>query len=329
MFLGFFLSRPALKIIPLLKQKVIQREIVDATDFKQLLAFGSHAYKVYTIPKRKAGNRTIAHPSVKLKECQRQLVPLLEIHLPVHDSSYAYAKGRSIKDNALLHSKSSYLLKMDFQDFFNSITPKILEKHLTRLNIDLSPLELKRLKQLIFWNPSKRKHGKLILSVGSPISPFISNSVMYFFDEIISEICLKKKINYSRYADDLTFSTNIKGLLFAIPEQIKKIIKEEFNGEIIINERKTIFSSKGHNRHVTGITLNNEGKISLGRKRKRYISSLVFRYINNNLDTDEVEHLIGILSFCYNIEPHFLQRLTIKYKINVINELLRRGYQND
>jgi len=314
-----------LKIIPLLKLKLKEREIVSNADLKQLQDLGSHAYKVYTIPKRKAGNRIIAHPSVKLKECQRQLVSILEVYLPVHKSSYAYTKGKSIKDNALVHSKSSYLLKMDFQDFFNSITPEILKQHVERLDGDLSTLDINNLKQLIFWNPSKKRHGKFILSVGSPISPFISNSIMYFFDERISAFCLKNKISYSRYADDLTFSTNIKNLLYIIPEEIKDLLNQEFNGSILLNDRKTIFSSKGHNRHVTGITINNDGDISLGRKRKRYVSSLVFRYINKQLHKDDLEHLIGMLSFCYSIEPDFLQRLTKKYKINVIDEFLRRG----
>lgn len=305
----------------------MERKIITYGDFLKLRNLGSHAYRVYTIPKRKAGNRTIAHPSSKLKECQRQLVSILESYLPVHECAYAYTKGRSIKDNALVHSKSTYLLKMDFQDFFNSITPQILFQHFQKLGLSVPNHEQKALEQLIFWNPSKKKYGKLILSVGSPVSPFVSNSVMFFFDQAMSNICSKNNINYSRYADDLTFSTNKKDLLFAIPDFVKQSIKQEFDGEIVINDSKTIFSSKAHNRHVTGITINNEGQISLGRKRKRYVSSLVFQYTKNELSDADIEHLKGMLSFCYNIEPYFLHRLTRKYKLNIIDELLRKGKQ--
>lgn len=303
----------------------MDRKIITYGDFLKLRNLGSHAYRVYTIPKRKAGNRIIAHPSSKLKECQRQLVSILETYLPVHECAYAYTKGRSIKDNALVHSKSTYLLKMDFQDFFNSITPQILSQHLQKLGLSVPFHEQKALEQFIFWNPSKRKYGKLILSVGSPVSPFVSNSIMFFFDQAMSNICSKNNINYSRYADDLTFSTHKKDLLFAIPDLVKQTVKQEFGGGIVINDSKTIFSSKAHNRHVTGITINNEGQVSLGRKRKRYVSSLVFQYTKNELNDADIEHLKGMLSFCYNIEPYFLHRLTRKYKLNIIDELLRKG----
>ncbi|MFW9738146.1 retron St85 family RNA-directed DNA polymerase [Vibrio parahaemolyticus] len=312
-----------MKILPLLEQSLDENDVVSKSDFRKLQMLGSHAYKVYTIPKRKAGKRVIAHPSVKLKECQRKLISILELYLPVHDSSYAYVKGRSIKDNALVHAKSDYLLKMDFYDFFNSITPPLLSKHLDRVGLTVDWYEQTKLNQLLFWNPSKKKHGKLILSVGAPSSPFISNTIMYSFDEKISEICKKNNINYSRYADDLTFSSNIKGILFHVPDVVKTTLNQEFQGRLVINDSKTIFSSKKHNRHVTGLTINNNGSISLGRKRKKYISSLVFEYINNRLNDDDFNHLAGLLSFGYNVEPMFIHRLSRKYKINVIDKILK------
>ncbi|MCX9603875.1 reverse transcriptase domain-containing protein, partial [Vibrio cholerae] len=122
-------------------------------------------------------------------------------------------------------------------------------------------------------------------------SPLISNAIMYPFDKIINDICTKHGINYTRYADDITFSTNIKNTLNKLPEIVEQLIIQTYAGRIIINKRKTVFSSKKHNRHVTGITLTNDSKISIGRSRKRYISSLVFKYINKNLDIDEINHM--------------------------------------
>lgn len=298
---------------------------IDKATFEHLLLRGSHAYKVYTIPKRKAGNRVIAHPSRNLKEVQRQLIPILEVYLPIHGSAYAYTRGRSIKDNALVHLRSPYILKMDFQNFFNSITPKILNQHLMNLNLNVSAEELRHLNQLLFWNPSKRRTGKLILSVGAPTSPILSNSIMYFFDLEIEKYCKEKEIFYSRYADDITFSSHKKGVLFDVPDFIKHTLRKIFHGEVIINDSKTIFSSKAHNRHVTGITLSNNGSLSVGRKRKRYISSLIHKHIEGKLDEIDRDHLTGLLSFCYNIEPIFLHRMSIKYKINIINDLLKKG----
>lgn len=292
-------------------------------EFEKLEAKGSHAYKVYSIPKRKAGRRTIAHPSKKLKICQRQLSHILSPLLNIHDSSYAYIKGRSIKDNALVHSHCDYLLKMDFHNFFNSITPSILRKCLVQNEILITEYDINKIEQLIFWNPSKKRYGKLILSVGSPISPLISNAIMYPFDKFISETCTKNGIRYTRYADDITFSTNRDNVLHNIPELVEHVLNKIYFGQIIINKRKTFFSSKKHNRHVTGITLTNDNKVSIGRSRKRYISSLVFRYINKNLDIDDINHMKGMLAFAYNIEPMFIHRLSHKYKVNIVEKILR------
>ena len=96
---------------------------------EHLLRFSStspHRYKVYTIPKRNGkGIRTIAHPSKELKYIQRILFKVLRKLLPVHQSAMAYKKGVGIKDNAAAHVRNSYLLKMDFNNFFPSITPEL------------------------------------------------------------------------------------------------------------------------------------------------------------------------------------------------------------
>lgn len=310
-----------------LEQKMIRQGIVTLPELKKFENRGSHAYRVYTIPKRKAGHRVIAHPSAKLKLCQKELISLLEMQLPVHNAAYAYVKGKGIKDNALVHVKSDYLLKMDFHNFFNSITPSILESHFEKNGVFLKESEKAGLRQFIFWNPSKKRNGKLILSVGSPASPFISNTIMYDFDRVVSDFCELNKINYTRYADDLTFSTNKKGILFSVPEIVKRMLASGFNGKIVVNDAKTIFSSKAHNRHVTGITLNNQGKLSLGRKRKRYVSSLIFKYINDELDNEEIQYLVGLISFCHSVEPMFIDRLSKKYEVNIRQEILHRGYR--
>lgn len=320
-----FIAEFPLDIIQSLKKNISKSKLLATKDLNKIFIHGSHAYKVYTIPKRKAGSRTIAHPSKKLKVCQRELTSILKLILPIHSASYAYVAGRGIKDNAIVHAKSSFLLKMDFQNFFNSITPDILYSHFEKLGIEISDSDRKILNQVIFWNPSKKSYGKLILSVGAPISPFVSNTIMFNFDKTVSETCSLLGVNYTRYADDLTFSTNTKNLLFSIPEFINSILSSEFSNKIIINDTKTVFSSKKHNRHITGVTINNDGELSLGRARKRYISSLIFKYLNKRLPSEDVGYLYGLISFAYNIEPDFLYRMSVKYKFDLIKELLHRG----
>jgi RNA-directed DNA polymerase len=282
-------------------------------------------YKRFEIAKRTRGTRLIAQPSRKLKEFQSILVEFLEGFLPVHNAAHAYKKGSSIKKNASKHLKSKYLLKMDFENFFNSIKPIHFINILNEIRADFSQDELNLMINLLFWRPNKNYLEKLMLSVGAPSSPLISNSILYFFDLKVSTFCIKNNITYTRYADDLTFSTNQKGILFEMPEIVKSILNDSFSEKIYINERKTIFTSKAHNRHVTGITLTPDGRLSIGRSRKRYISSLVHKYANNSLEPEKINHLKGLLAFAYDIEPKFKAKILKKYGFDTIERLNKEG----
>ncbi|MUJ36025.1 retron St85 family RNA-directed DNA polymerase [Aliivibrio fischeri] len=277
-------------------------------------------YKVYTIPKRTSGHRVIAQPSKELKIYQREYLELQQ--LPIHDTAIAYREGISIKENAIAHKDNQYLLKLDLENFFNSISNHLFWE----IWESIIPLPLKSDKQildnLLFWCPSKKTGGNLVLSIGAPTSPLISNFFMYKFDSIVSKACLEKNITYTRYADDLTFSTNYKDTLFEVPLFIKKQLTALFGNSIRINRKKTKFSSKAHNRHITGITINNDGKLSLGRKRKRYIKHLIHQFQLNTLGKEDKLHLKGLMSFAKHIEPIFIQSLVKKYSFELITKIM-------
>lgn len=273
-------------------------------------------YKVYKIPKRTFGERTIAQPSAALKALQRAF---LELHpLPVHSAAMAYRFGLSIKDNAQKHRKNSYLLKMDLNSFFNSIDPQIFWGEWNSFFAAPEVNEKKLIERLLFWAPNKKLYGSLMLSVGAPSSPSVSNFVMHRFDTKLDLLCRDKEIVYTRYADDLTFSTQSQGVLIDMPELIANLLVECFGPDLTVNRRKTVFSSKAHNRHVTGITLTNDAQLSLGRKRKRYIKHLVHQFILGQLAAEDVNHLRGLLSFAKHIEPVFIYALEKKYGPEVL-----------
>lgn len=291
---------------------------------RQLNAFLKNAprkYRVYSIPKRTIGYRTIAHPSKKLKEIQRICDSILKDILPIHGCAYAYVKGSSIKKNAQLHVSQKYLLKMDFSNFFNSITPEMFWGKFEGVDILIDLKERNKLTKIIFWQPNRHDPDKLKLSVGAPTSPLISNFVAYDFDRNLSEWCLSQGIVYSRYADDLTFSTNKKDVLFSVPRVVKAFLNKYFDG-ITINEAKTKFSSKKHNRHVTGVTLTDDDQISLGRDKKRLIFHYVHEFILGRLDADFLIKLRGQIIFYEHIQPGFIKRLSDKYTYKIIVSLL-------
>lgn len=290
---------------------------------REMLSFAStapHRYKVYTIEKRNSkGKRVIAHPSKELKFIQRVLIKELGGVLEPSDRAYAYIPGRNIRDNALQHAGSKYLLKMDFKDFFPSITPQILFEKLKLRGIVFSEKDEKAISGLLFWKPVRK--GGLVLSIGAPSSPLISNFVMRDFDEAICKESSVHEVTYTRYADDLTFSTLKRGILFSFPEMVERVLVDNGYNSISLNKGKTVFSSMAHNRHVTGITLTNDGGVSLGRARKRKISSMVHRFKIGELTCDEFSKLRGMLAFAESVEPGFIWKMKRKYGVECFDLL--------
>jgi RNA-directed DNA polymerase len=288
----------------------------------RLIVRSPHTYKVYTIPKKTGGVRVIAQPAKETKAIQHWLIENLFSALPIHSCATAYKKGASIKANASAHAANSYLSKFDFKDFFTSIKAPDIKEHLsTRLNGIYSPEDLAFIVRV---SCIKHKGGKeLCLSIGAPSSPLLSNSIMYDFDERIHSWCSSKNIVYTRYADDLTFSSNQPGTAGEIERVIRDVIKETPFPKLRINNKKTIHLSKKSQRRVTGIIINNEGKISLGREKKRLISTLIHKFSIGLLDTELHPKLQGLLGFALDVEPLFFQSMKNKYGTNLLDEIMR------
>lgn len=306
-------------------RKILQNTLFLSDDLiNTFIATSPYRYKIYDIEKRNSTEkRRIAHPSKELKHIQRIIVKELSGILPVHHCAYAYRAGRGIKQNALIHSGNKYLLKLDLSNFFNSLTPNIFFTECKRNNISFDKDNISIISNCLFY----REHRKssLKLSVGAPSSPFISNAIMYSFDKRIEEECNKKGVSFTRYADDMTFSTNTKHVLVGFDSIVKDALHDLFNDAISLNHEKTILSSKAHNRHITGVTISNDDKISLGRDRKRYISSAIHHFSLNKLNEVEINKLRGLLAFAEYIEPLFLARMINKYGTEVIKKLKKIG----
>lgn len=281
-------------------------------------------YKVYSIPKRSMGRRVIAQPTKKLKEVQRAALDYLSPYLDVHFSAYAYRKGVGIKNNANEHKSNSYLLKMDFQNFFNKIKPDLFFRKLKQKIPELNYRDEELLRNIFFWKPGLKRSKTLVLSVGAPSSPHISNFVMFEFDSKMEFLCASMGVKYTRYADDLTFSTNKKELLFQIPKIVRGLLSN-YMTSLSINDSKTVYSSRAHNRHVTGVTITNSGTLSLGRKKKKHISSLIFKFSNNSIEHEDLSLLRGMLGHAKYIEPDFVNRMIVKYGSEIINNIVTGG----
>jgi hypothetical protein len=274
-------------------------------------------YKVYPIKKRSGGIRIIAQPAREIKALQRIMVDELLCKLPVHEAATAYRKGFSILDNAEPHAKNGPILKMDLRDFFPSIKGKDWQSYCrdTRCLTDADDIWLS--ERILFRRP--KGSGRLILSIGAPSSPALSNVLMHEFDVAVSIGVAKDHVVYTRYADDLTFSAPRTGHLVNVQQVVARAIRRISYPSLDINPNKTAYITKKYNRSVTGLTLTNDGNVSIGRENKRKIHATVHAALNGNLNNKEVEQLSGQLAYINSVEPTFISVLRIKYGNDIID----------
>ncbi|MBK3478915.1 retron St85 family RNA-directed DNA polymerase [Pseudomonas sp. MF6751] len=305
----------------LILEELASKLLISTTELVSFVNTAPYRYKVYTIPKRSGrGVRIIAQPTEVLKVMQRMVLDSYLKGLPVHDCATAYREGVSIKENAIAHLNSKYLLKLDFSDFFPSISPSDLVSHIKRHRGSIFREDAYAVKKIFFW--ARKKEPLHRLSIGAPSSPFISNTLMYEFDCKVFDECARLGVRYTRYADDLTFTTNARGALYGLLDMVNKICAEIAYPTLRINSEKTVFSSKGNNRHVTGLVLTNDNKVSLGRERKRYFRSLIHKHSLGELSDEEIYALKGRLAFAKHVEPAFYNSVIKKYGAELIASIM-------
>ncbi|MEE7626182.1 retron St85 family RNA-directed DNA polymerase [Methylobacter sp. Wu8] len=299
---------------------------ISESQLNRLIKRAPYTYKVYSIPKRSGGVRVIAQPAKETKFIQHWLIKNIFQKLPIHECSMAYKEGSSIKKNATAHQNNSYITKFDFENFFTSIRADDLVMHISKhLEGSFCTEDIKDIARIACI---KHKVGDgLCLSIGAPSSPVLSNTIMFEFDREVSAWCLKHCITYTRYADDLTFSTNTKGISSKIEPAIREIVQKLEYPRLEFNAKKTTHLSRKHQRRITGLIINNDGNISLGRDRKREISTLIHKCSLRLLSETEIYNLQGLLGFAKDIEPLFLNRMRTKYSSELIDEILQKRKQ--
>jgi len=272
------------------------------------------AYKSYKIPKKNGGFRQIHQPSREVKSVQYWLIENLFRKLPIHSAAAAYVTGLGIRDNAEMHCKSNFIAKFDFKNFFPSITEQNLDTHLSENLPNLSRRDIQLIKRICCRKINKNAIGHL--SIGAPSSPILSNSILYMFDVVLSQEAKSLNLTYTRYADDITISSlNFLDNKIISPMIIYAIKAVDDRVKLELNHQKTIFIGKSASRRVTGLVLTNDGKVSLGRDKKRQISAMLHKYTIGTLDLEKTQYLQGLLAYANSIEPDFIARLEDKYSL--------------
>lgn len=285
-------------------------------------------YRRYLKPKRSGvGMREIFHPSKDTKALQYALLEIVLPSLPVHETAAGYIRGlRSpLLRNAQIHSGFSFTVRLDFRDFFPSIMPEDLLSRLGAVDewaqIDKKDREF--LSDTLFIDFRHRR----FLAIGAPTSPAISNAVMFELDSRLQASATEHNGRYTRYADDILYSTNEKGGCQAFAGRVGAEIAAMDSPDLALNEDKTLYMSRGTRRSVTGLIVTPEGNVSVGRSRKRYLRGLVFRYGKylagrGEFDEELTDTLRGLLAFALDVEPEFFNRLAQRYGAKVVNAAL-------
>ena len=287
-------------------------------DVKAIIMRAPVSYKRYTIPKRSGGFRIIAQPAREVKRLQRSLVELLS-GLPVHAAAAAYVRSLSIADNAARHSGNGPILKFDFKDFFTSLREKDWQEYCVRKAVfdDISDVMLS--SRLLFHRvPDCRM---LRLAIGAPSSPWLSNVLMHEFDEIITDLVGRDKVTYSRYADDLTFSARRTGYLNGVEKSLRQTIAGLHTPRLTLNDDKTVLATMKYRRVVTGLVLANDGRVTLGRDRKRRIRAALHHASLGKLDREALIQLSGMIAFVKSAEPAFFEQIAARYGGDIIARL--------
>jgi RNA-directed DNA polymerase len=289
---------------------------------RRIISTAPRRYKVYEIPKRRGGTRTIAHPAQELKAIQRILLSHVLDKIEVSPIAMAYVKGRGIVANAREHLGQRWILKLDFKGFFPSITPKDWDRVARRtpaLREFASDQEL--LHRILFWGGGGKEPQ--CLSIGAPTSPAVSNLVCVRMDEWMMARAHKRGLHITRYADDVTISGSNIHQIIRFEKQFREAMERSKGLKFEFNDDKRGIYGPGERRMVTGLILTPDNKISIGRERKREISALVHKVVVGKGSDELLMRCKGLLAFAISAEHGFFESMERKYGKQTISEILR------
>ena len=275
-------------------------------------------YTTFTIPKKGGGVREICAPSPKLKALQRKLADILyeccveieQAHKQPRSLSHAFRKSHSILTNARPHKNRRYVLNLDLKDFFPSLNfGRVRGFFLKNKDFKLHAATATVLAQIACNGDT--------LPQGSPCSPIISELLTHFLDVRLAQLAKKEKCTYSRYADDITFSTNKKTLSTAIAVEEHGVwsVGKELNSRVsdagfTINHTKTRLQYRGSRQIVTGLTVNEKVNIRANyyRTARAMAHSLLSTGQYHRADgvaIKTVEPIEGIFSHIYYVKQRW------------------------
>lgn len=232
---------------------------------KQLMHFsnaklGDKRYTVFSIKKKSGGLREISKPCYQLKCILYVLNIFLRSLYTPRECVMGFTTGRSVVGNAAVHAAHHYVFNIDLKDFFPSIPQARVWARL-----QLKPFYFSKEVASIIAGLccNRNSEGKNVLPQGAATSPLLTNAICDKLDRRMCGVAKRFGLHYSRYADDMTFSSmhNVYKDDSDFRKEIKRIIEDQ---GFTMNDKKTRLLRDGRRQEVTGLTVNS--KVNVSRK---------------------------------------------------------------
>ena len=272
-------------------------------------------YTQKNITKKNGGTRQLNIPPNSAKILQKKLSDILyDIYIPpkpVHGFIQSQnANTKNIITNASQHVKKEVVINVDIDSFFNSINFGRVRGLFMSKPFNINPVIATKIAQLTTYENK--------LPQGAPTSPIISNLICKKMDHNFIKLAKKYKLTYTRYADDISFSSRQKNInTKKILNEIEKIIN---NNGFKVNTLKTRVQYSYQSQIVTGLKVNE--KINVNRKYIRQIRSMLFSWYFYGLDEAAKKHFHTNYEYTHESKSHTFYKSFFYRLINQIINVL-------
>lgn len=221
-------------------------------------------YNTFEIPKKSGGKRIILAPNNSLKIIQRCLALVLQAGYQPTLSVNGFVAKRSVVTNATIHANKKFVLNIDLENFFPTVSHGRVQAVLQLKPLALQPAIAGYIAKLACYEG--------FLPQGAPTSPVLSNLICQRLDRRIEALVKNHKIAYTRYADDLTLSCD-EPFQNGFLNHLDQIIQEE---GFALNMQKLRLQLRNDRQEVTGLTVND--KVNVSRKYLREVRAMLHNW---------------------------------------------------
>lgn len=229
-------------------------------------------YRSFSIPKKSGGERVISAPCRGLMSILTYLNVMFEAMYEPAPCVCGFAIGKSVVDNAKCHIGKNYVFNLDMKDFFPSI-----QQARVWARLQAAPYNIKKDVANVIAGLCcmKTSDGRYVLPQGAPTSPILTNMICERLDRRLTGLARRFGLIYSRYADDITFSS-MHYVYSADGEFMKELHRIISDEHFSLNNKKTRLQKNNERQEVTGITVNE--KTNVTRKYVREIRQLLYMW---------------------------------------------------